>query len=252
MLIRSKTKRCWSAIFLVSAIGLVLSGGCGKRVVDPIVEARSQFAQALRESGLVTDAALLRAIEAVPFHELTEPPTGPEAYGEVPVITSPEGISESALVDAVMVAAAEVKRGNKVLDLAPGLGYRAALCTKMGAQVCCVAGAPQEVQILKSALARIGCGSVIVHLGRKAGGCPQYGPFNVLFADWDVSNIPEAIMDQIRNQGRVVLWPRMASDRILVFKCQKTTLSPMQTISLTDVFQRYRTARISISNRARQ
>ena len=231
--------------WLLAAAAAAVVAGCGGRGRDPVAHARAQFAAALRDSGLVTSAALVRALETVPLHELVQPAAGPEIYSEMPVAGGVVG-SAPPVVDAVMVEAAGVKRGNKVLDVAPGIGYRAALCAKLGARVCCVVGSPDEEQRLRDALKRVGCGSVAVELGIKSQGCPKYGPFNILFADWDAASIPEAIIDQIRNQGRVVLLPRPAADRILVLKCQKTTLSPLETISVADVLARYRTARAAL------
>jgi len=228
------------------AVVAVMAVGCGGRGRDPVARARAQFATALRDARLVTDQALLRAVKGIPLHKLVQPAAGPEAYGDAPLPGAVAG-AVSPVIDAVMVEASNVKRGNKVLDVAPGSGYRAALCTRLGAQVCCVVGSPDEAQALRDGLKRAGCGSVIVELGIKAQGCPKYGPFNVLFADWDASTVPEAIIDQIRNQGRMVLLPRQAADRIFVLKCQKTTLSPLETISVADVLTRYRTARASLA-----
>ena len=232
------------ALMAAAGTGTVLLG-CGRGPADPLAEARKRFAAALRDSGLVTDPKLVSALENVPLHELAQPPAGPEAYGELPAVRGAGGAIGVPVVDVVMVEAAKVKRGNKVLDVAPGIGYRAAVCTKLGAQVCCVVGNPDQQQALKEGLKRIGCGSVIVELGIKAQGCPKYGPFNVLFADWDASSVPEAILDQVRNQGRVVLRPRVRGGRILVLKCQKTTLSPLQVFDVSAILQSYRAAWLS-------
>ncbi len=238
----------YAAVFaavMACSLTAVLLGSCGKKEVDPLVQAREAYATALRDAGIVQDAAVFRAVEAIPLHKLTEPPAGVEIYGENPVLMSPMGTVAYPVVDVAMVEAAKVKRGNKVLDVAPGTGYRAALCAHMGAQVCCVVGSPQEEQLLRAALERVGCGNVIIELGIKAQGCPKYGPFNVLFGDWSSGSIPETVMDQIKNQGRVVMLPRAQPDRIMVYKCQKTTLAPVGTIMVQDLLQRYRTARMA-------
>ncbi|MBC7287416.1 MAG: hypothetical protein H5T86_05095 [Armatimonadetes bacterium] len=221
-------------------------GGCGQKATDPLAAARASFAQALRDSGLVTDPALANACASVPLHELVDPPTGAEAYGEWPLVTTALGVTESPIADVLMVQAAKLRGGNDVLDVSPGIGYRAALCAFLGAHVVCLAGSPDEAQRLRAALQRVGCGSVIVEVGIKTDGCAKYGPYNVLFADWDPTGVPETVLDQVRNQGRVVLMPRAAPNAISVFRCQKTTLQPVETIDLSWALQQYRAARMAV------
>jgi protein-L-isoaspartate(D-aspartate) O-methyltransferase len=217
-----------------------LLAGCAQKPADPYAAARAAFAAALERAGLVTSPALLQAVRQVPRHELLAEAFRPLAYTDTPLAFLPGLYEPSPLVQIAMVQAAGVRRGQSVLDLDPGLGYRAALCAAQGAHVHCLATSPDRQQMLAQNLARFP--SVAIHLGETAAGCPQHAPYNVLFASWSRQEVPETILDQLRNQGRLVLLPKPASDTIVVLRNQKTTLQLEQTIPVAQLSQAFQAA----------
>lgn len=200
-----------------------------------------QMVDAMEKSGLLVDTKVADAARQVPRELLLPEGFADQAYVDAPLTLGPGGVEPSPLVQVTMVQAGRVAAGQRVLDLEPGQGYRAALCAAIGAKVYCLVGSPNHQQALQANLRNAGLPDVTVEIGEAATGLPRYAEYNVLFGSWTPKLVPDTIKDQVRNQGRFVLLPKPACDRIEVLKSQKTTLSPLETINVGLLSYKYRT-----------
>ena len=239
---------CRAALLVALLATICVTSGCARReVVSEWEQRRQQFVEALERAGLLTDSALRAALQRVPREDLLPDAFRQRAYEDTPLQLPGLIYEPSPLVHVSMIQAGKVRRGSNVLDLEPGAGYRAALCAAMGATVCCVVGSPDQEVMLRGALTKIGFPRIAVHTAQASAGWPPMGPYNVLFASWRPGHVPETIIDQIRNQGRLVLLPRPARDRIEVLKCQKTTLERVETISIASLAQAFSAALLTVT-----
>ena len=94
--------------------------------------ARDMVETQLRRRGL-RDERVLEAMQRVPRHEFVPEDLVASAYDDRPLpIGDKETISQPYIV-AAMTEAAQVKSGNKALEVGTGSGYQAAILAELGA-----------------------------------------------------------------------------------------------------------------------
>ncbi len=108
-----------------------------------------------------------------------------------------EARSLAKLLDSV-----DVQPGERVLDLAAGLGYGAAVLTALGAQVVAVEEAGLAA-IARERLNAAGCEAVKVVTAPLHAGAPADGPYDAIIVEGAVAVMPDAILAQVKEGGRI-------------------------------------------------
>lgn len=149
----------------------------------------------LRPQG-VTDAAVLGAMGSVPREAFLPRETRPFAYadrsvpmGEGRFLPAPAVLG--ALLDEMMPV-----RGQRALVVGAGTGYSAAVLDAMGLQVTAL-----ENSVLLATQAREN-GLEVVE-GPLEAGCGKAAPYDQILIDGAVEYIPDAILEQLANNGRL-------------------------------------------------
>jgi protein-L-isoaspartate(D-aspartate) O-methyltransferase len=101
-----------------------------------------------------------------------------------------------------LLQSAAVAPGERVLDVAGGSGYSAALLDCLGASVVAVESDRGALQFAREALA--GRAGVEVVEGELASGAPAKGPFDVILVNGAFETTPRALLDQLSSSGRLV------------------------------------------------
>ncbi len=99
-----------------------------------------------------------------------------------------------------MVQALKIQPGVKALDVGTGYGYSAAVMAQLGATVTALESIPELVAAAKERLA----GKAEVVEGRLRDGVPKQGPFDVILVNGRVETRPQALLDQLKDDGRLV------------------------------------------------
>jgi protein-L-isoaspartate(D-aspartate) O-methyltransferase len=149
----------------------------------------------LRPQG-VTDAAVLGAMGTVPREAFLPPETRPLAYVDRAVLMGdgrflPAPTVLGALLDQMMPV-----RGQKALVVGAGTGYSAAVLDAIGLQVVAL---ESSAALADQARAN---GLEVVE-GPLEDGCKKAAPYDQILIDGAVEYIPEAIVDQLANGGRL-------------------------------------------------
>ena len=153
----------------------------------------------------ITDEAILNAFRAVP-RELFVPPEYAElAYGDHPLpIQAGQTISQPYIV-ALMVQAAEIKPADKVLEVGAGSGYAAAVISRIAARVIGIERQQDLAQVARERLKQLGCDNVTIVEGDGTRGCSEQAPFDAILAAASGSHVPQALVDQLADGGRIVM-----------------------------------------------
>ncbi|HHW35382.1 MAG TPA: protein-L-isoaspartate O-methyltransferase, partial [Paracoccus solventivorans] len=110
----------------------------------------------------VADARVLDAMRSVPREEFVPPAQRADAYADHPLpIGSGQTISQPYIV-AMMLEAAEIAPGDRVLEIGAGSGYAAAVASRLAAGVCAVERIGDLARAAAARLARLGYGNVEV------------------------------------------------------------------------------------------
>ncbi|MDO9487378.1 MAG: protein-L-isoaspartate O-methyltransferase, partial [Sphingomonadaceae bacterium] len=92
----------------------------------------------------------------------------------------------------------------RVLIIGAGTGYSTAVIARLVADVVAVEQDSALASVARTNLADLGVGNATIVEGPLAGGWPAGAPYDVLFFDGAVPAVPEALLAQLKDGGRVV------------------------------------------------
>lgn len=127
------------------------------------------------------------------------------AYGDHPCsIGYNQTISQPYIV-AYMTEKLNVKPGEKVLEIGTGSGYQAAILAELGAKVYSMEIVPQLAIHAQKALKDEGYGEVKVLRGDGYEGWPEHAPFDVVIVTCAPEEVPQKLVEQLKEGGRMIL-----------------------------------------------
>jgi protein-L-isoaspartate(D-aspartate) O-methyltransferase len=171
--------------------------------MDP-VERQMQFVFSLRSRG-VTNAEVLRAMEATPRERFLEGIFLDRAYEDTPLpIACGQTISQPTVV-GLMTQALEVNRRCKVLEIGTGSGYQAAILARLARRVYTVERHRRLARRTKDLFLELGLHNVTVVHGDGSLGLTEQAPFDRIILTAAAEDPPQPLIDQLREGGIMVL-----------------------------------------------
>lgn len=153
----------------------------------------------------VTDINLLRAFRTTP-RELFVPVSQKSlAYSEHEIKLDDDRTMMSPRNMAKMIHAAEVTADDIVLDVACGRGYSTAILAKLADTVVGLEDDSQRVEKATANLMDIDVTNAAIVEGPIKAGAAEHGPFNVIFVNGAVAEVPQTWLDQLAHHGRLVV-----------------------------------------------
>lgn len=113
-------------------------------------------------------------------------------------------ISQPYIV-ALMSSLLELTGSEKVLEVGTGSGYQAAVLAELAAEVHTIERIPALAARARQILAEMGYHHVTVHQGDGSAGLPQYAPFAGILVAAAAPRIPQSLLDQLSESGRLVI-----------------------------------------------
>jgi len=127
------------------------------------------------------------------------------AYDDSPLpIAEGQTISQPYMV-ALMMEAAELDRGGRVLEIGTGSGYSAAVLAEMGCEVFTMDRHAALVQSAAERLRRLGYGNFHLRCGDGTLGWPDEAPFDAIIVTAGGPEIPDTLSRQLKIGGRLVI-----------------------------------------------
>jgi protein-L-isoaspartate(D-aspartate) O-methyltransferase len=164
---------------------------------------RKKLVAELRKKG-ITDEEVLGAIDTVPRHLFMDPAFLSHAYVDKAFpITSGQTISQPYTV-AIQSSLLRVKKRDKILEIGTGSGYQAAVLAEMGAKVYTIERFRELFLKAQQILGSLGYSADFFY-GDGYIGKPQYGPFDGIIITAAASDVPEALLPQLKTGGRLVI-----------------------------------------------
>lgn len=116
---------------------------------------------------------------------------------------------------ARLVQAAAPLASDTVLDVGGATGYSAAIFAALSSRVVAVDADASLLALAHTGWQKSGCATTIIaHQGAFDAGCAEFGPYSLIFLNGSVAAIPQALIDQLAPNGRLVGVVRGANDRI--------------------------------------
>jgi protein-L-isoaspartate(D-aspartate) O-methyltransferase len=127
------------------------------------------------------------------------------AYGDSPLqIEAGQTISQPYIV-ALMVQAAEIGPGDKVLEIGAGSGYAAAVIGRIAGAVIAIERHAALAALAAERMARLGYDNVRIVHGDGSAGWPREAPYDAILAAASGSHVPEALKLQLAPGGVLVM-----------------------------------------------
>ncbi|MFC1647985.1 protein-L-isoaspartate(D-aspartate) O-methyltransferase [Nanoarchaeota archaeon] len=152
----------------------------------------------------ISDERVLDAMKKVPRHEFVPKEQKSEAYFDNPVpIGQGQTISQPYMV-AVMTELLELKGDEKVLEIGTGSGYQAAILAELAGEVISIERISELAAQAKSTLKELGY-DVNVVVGDGTKGYEQEAPYDAIIVTAGAPRIPEALIQQLKDGGRLII-----------------------------------------------
>ena len=153
----------------------------------------------------VADPLVLDAMRRVPRHRFVQDREREIAYGDHPVdIGFGQTISQPYIV-GYMTAALALTRDAKVLEIGTGSGYQTAVLAEIAREVYSIELVPEHAARAVQVLAELGYENVQVRQGDGYGGWPEAAPFDGIIVTAAPDHIPQALVEQLKLGGRLVV-----------------------------------------------
>lgn len=171
-------------------------------------ELRTRMVDHQLRTNKVTDYRILDAMAHVPREKFVDPEARAIAYSDTDIL-----LSESAggrrwlqkpMVLARLVQAADVRPRDFVLVVGCGTGYALAVVARLASAVVGLEEEPDLVKRAGELMTELGVENADVVEGPLVDGCPSQGPFDVILLDGSARVIPQSLLAQLRDGGRLV------------------------------------------------
>ena len=231
---------------LYSAVCLTVAFSCGTRpaVGNPEDSEVIKFGrsgkeaswlnqrQAMVESQIrrrgVKDGRVLAAMEAVRRHGYDDRPL-PIGYKQT--------ISQPYIV-GLMTELLQSEPGDTVLEIGTGSGYQAAVLGQLVAHVYSIEIVEPLCVRARETLAAEGCDNVTILCGDGYDGWPEHAPFNGIILTAAPESVPQPLLDQLAEGGRLVVPEGRFSQDLVVYektdgKTRRRKVIPVRFVPMT-------------------
>lgn len=184
-------------------------------IPDWASERRAMVENQLRRRG-IRDENVLRAMGEIPREEFVPPDARVMAYRDDPIHIGWSQTISQPYMTALMAELLELTGSEDVLEVGTGSGYHAAVLGALAATVVTVELIPGLAAIARANLARTGRdANVLVVAGDGSLGHAPLAPYDAISVAAGAPEIPQALLDQLRDPGRLVIPVGERSDQDL-------------------------------------
>ena len=166
--------------------------------------ARRNMVESQIRTNRVTDRAVIEALENLPREAFVAEALKDRAYLDEDLIIAPGRILMEPMVLARLLQAARIEETDLALVIAAASGYEAAAVARLASAVVALENTPALVAIAKDHLGGQGADTVSLLQGDLAKGHPGQGPYDVIFINGAVGELPNALVEQLAEGGRLV------------------------------------------------
>ncbi len=172
-------------------------------MTDTAVQRKNMVESQVRPSD-VSDRRITAAMRDIPREYFVPLHLADLAYIDTELTIAPGRGMTTPRDLARLLQLAEIEATDKVLVVGGGRGYTPALVAQLAADVVSLEPDAQLTAAATATLTRLRIASVTTLTGVLHAGAPEHAPFNVIFIDGAVSDVPDALVRQLAPGGRIV------------------------------------------------
>ena len=224
---------------------------------DPYAPARRRMVveQLLAPGRDITNARVLAVMGKLPRHEFVPERLRSLAYQDSPLPVGHDQTISQPYVVAFMTERLEPKPTDRVLEIGTGSGYQAAVLGGLVAQVFTVEIIEELAQRAAADLKRLGYTNVQVRAGDGHKGWAEAAPFDAIIVTCAPEHVPQPLIDQLKDGGRMIIPVGPAGDQELVLlrkhgdKLERRAVLPVRFVPMTGEAARKSEQRILTGDR---
>lgn len=156
----------------------------------------------------VTDHRILDAMELVPRERFVPASKRAVAYidEDLPIGSDETGrVLMKPHIFGKLVQLADIREDHVVLVVGAGTGYSAAVVSKLAASVVALEENEDLAKTATEVLVDLGIENAVVVDGPLTAGYSSEGPYDVILVDGAVEALPDALLDQVKPDGRLAV-----------------------------------------------
>lgn len=167
-------------------------------------KARDHMVESQIRTSDVTDPAILKAFRTTPREKFVPKAKSALAYGDSHIKMDEGRIMLRPRDFAKLIDAAEIRSSDIILDIACGRGYSTAIMAKLADTVVGLETTDEAVDKATDLLNDADISNAAIVKGDLKSGASEHGPFNVIFVNGAVTDVPKSWISQLANRGRLV------------------------------------------------
>jgi len=166
---------------------------------------RVRLVERLKQQG-IEDTSVLEAMKSLPRHIFVDEALAHRAYEDSALpIGFGQTISQPFVVALMTQALLAGEKVQRVLEIGTGSGYQSAVLAKLVRRVYSVERIKGLIDRAKDRLAALGIRNVLIKYDDGTGGWPQQGPFDAIIVTAAPEQVPQDLLDQLDDGGRLVV-----------------------------------------------
>jgi len=188
------------------AILCVLSQlGCGAVLAEPWqTQAKRMVREALVGSG-ITHRGVLESAANTPRHEFVPRDQRRFAYYDMALPIGERQTISPPFIVAFMTERLDPQPTDRVLEIGTGSGYQAAILSPLVKDVYTIEIVEELGRRAAETLDRLGYENVHAKVGDGFQGWPEYAPFDKIIVTCSPEDVPQPLIDQLREGGRMII-----------------------------------------------
>jgi len=195
----------WLAGLLVAAVMVAFPAHAAPPAADRFDEARERMVRDDIAGGGVTDPRVLETMRLVPRHEFVAASQRPYAYFDMALPIGAAQTISGPFVVAYMTEKLEPQPNDRVLEIGTGSGYQAAVLSPLVGTVYSIEISRMLGEKAARTLARLGYRNVVTKVGDGFQGWAEHAPFDKIIVTCSPENIPQPLVDQLAEGGRMII-----------------------------------------------
>ncbi len=165
----------------------------------------------------VKNPRVIAAMRATPRHEFMPASLWPNAYYDMALPIGERQTISPPFIVAYMTEALDPQPKDKVLEIGTGSGYQAAVLSGLVQEVYTIEIVKLLGERAAKVLKRLNYANVHAKVGDGYLGWPEHAPFDKIIVTCSPEKVPQPLVDQLKEGGRIVIPVRRALPANVVF-----------------------------------
>ena len=153
----------------------------------------------------IRDSNVLAAMRKVPRHLFVSEALRDQAYGDFPLPIGEQQTISQPFIVAEMTQALELTQNDRVLEIGTGSGYQAAILAQIVYRVYTLERIRALFVQARRLLDKLNYHNIVMRCADGTKGWKDESPFNAIIVTAGAPTIPEVLIEQLADGGRMVV-----------------------------------------------